>query len=270
MIVFFLSGCTFTNASADYGKEGSWQLHDIVPEDEKRSGFSESAPLKKELKKGGMIHIFEGGIFSQINGDGQFDSGRWEGKTDEVLLLHAGNMPTEVSVTQLLYRNRHIPVLNVRRDGKVYKFLKIYSALQNQEEDPFHPVNNAWRFKGTQKEDAEQINEKLAGYFRHLALLLKAAGERKQNVVTFQYSKGPVKIYDGGIGIYPYPMVPDEWKNTFAEERSALQAYRAFEEYLKTSSYHGVGTGDWIVDDYNILSSIYADFKGSSGRLLQP
>jgi hypothetical protein len=135
--------------------------------------------------------------------------------------------------------------------------------LKNQLEDPFHPANNSWRFAASQKEGQDAIKEKLAGYFKHLALLLKAAQERKQNVVTFQYSKGPVKIYNGGIGINSYELVPAEWKKTFFDESTALKAYQAFEIYLKTSSYHGAGTGDWIVDDYNILSSIYADFRSN-------
>jgi hypothetical protein len=101
----------------------------------------------------------------------------------------------------------------------------------------------------------------MAGYIKHLALILKAATERKQNIVVFQYSRGPVKIYDGAIGIYPYSIVPLEWKETFFHDTSALEAHSLFRTYLNKTDYNGASTGNWIEDDYNILLSIYADFN---------
>lgn len=101
----------------------------------------------------------------------------------------------------------------------------------------------------------------MAGYIKHLALLLKASKERKEDVVSFGFSLGPVKIYNGAIGIYPYDIVPQEWKNSFYNDSTALAAYSIFNNYLKTTSYKGAGVGEWIEDDYNILLSIYADFN---------
>jgi hypothetical protein len=98
----------------------------------------------------------------------------------------------------------------------------------------------------------------------HLAFLLKAASERKLNVVSFRNSLGMIKIYDGGIGVHPKDIVPQSWKNTFFDEAQAFVAYENFAAYLYTKRYKGKSTGNWVVDDSNILLSIYKDI--SEGR----
>lgn len=104
--------------------------------------------------------------------------------------------------------------------------------------------------------------DRLGNYLKHLAYILKAGADQKQQAVSFEFSEGLIKIYNGGIRIKPIDEVPLSWVNTYYSSLQALTAYKMFEGYLITSkSYKGGTTGEWYVDDYNILLSIYGDLK---------
>ena len=152
--------------------------------------------------------------------------------------------------------------LSDKEKNLAFKFIRQPGILADIKSDPFYADNNQWRMRPSHREDSMAITARLTNYFKHLALVLKAAKDNKQDVVSFQFSQGPVKIYNGGIGIHPYSIIPANWKNTFYDEKDAYVAYRIFEKYLETSgSYKGAASGDWVQDDYNILLVIYSDIS---------
>lgn len=61
---------------------------------------------------------------------------------------------------------------------------------------------------------------RLTNNIKHVALILKTAKEDKLPVASFQFSQGPVKIYNGGIGIHPLAFVPQSWKAVFATKQT--------------------------------------------------
>lgn len=115
-------------------------------------------------------------------------------------------------------------------------------------------------------EDSTQQLNRLTNYIKHVALVLKSAKEDKQPVVSFQFSQGPVKIYNGGIGIHPFALVAESWKAGFYNGTEARSAYDIYRNYLQKSSYNGAGTGDWVEDDYTILLSMYADLHPNTTK----
>ena len=133
---------------------------------------------------------------------------------------------------------------------------------ENLELNAFYPNNNKWRIKPTKPETANQIKERFANYISHLAYILKTASDQKQPAVSFEFSQGIIQIYSGGIGIKSKENVPETWINSYYSPKQAWQAYEMFETYLKTSKgYKGASTGEWFIDDYNILTTIYGDLK---------
>ena len=141
------------------------------------------------------------------------------------------------------------------------KFIKESEPLKDFKNDPFYASNNVWRIKPTEPESSIQLKKRLTNYFKHLSLILKSAKDRNQTVVSFEFSQGPVQIYNGGIGIYDYSLLPEYWKESFFDEVDVSASYRVYEKYLNSNTYKGVSIGDWIEDDYNIILSIYADFS---------
>ena len=69
------------------------------------------------------------------------------------------------------------------------------------------------------------------------------------------------KFIMAALAFMIYSILPEYWKDSFFDEVDASAAYRKYEKYLKTNTYKGVGIGEWIEDDYNILLSVYADFS---------
>lgn len=261
--IVMISGCSLKVEVNENLVIGTWRLYDITPKNESGADFSTTANLKKSVKIGSILSFFEDKSYSEIDGSGNFKTGKWNLKQNNSITLTGGeSKPGNISIkSERNGKGKTINSLQVEKGELVFKYLKETNALKNYAEDPFYASNNQWRAKPTGPEDTKGLNNRMAGYFKHLALILKGAKERKQEIVSFEFSKGPVKIYNGAIGIHPYNIVPEEWKNCFYNDSSALAAYSLFEKYLKTNHYKGAGVGDWVEDDYNILLSIYADFE---------
>ncbi len=253
--------------------EGSWTLYDVTAQDPNTADFNTEASLKESLQTGSLLSFFKDGSFTKTEGDGGFAPGNWRlGKEENELLLSTRSAEKkEIALHIEPPSVEHQSFALVIRKGEVlYKYIKTAAPLQNYRNDPFYLTNNLWRLTPKSEEDSARVRERLANYFKHLALLLKAAKERKQTVVSFVFSQGPVMIYNGGIGRLPYDKIKPYWKNGFYNGESAQYAYQLFGNYLSEGHYIGAGTGDWIEDDYRILMSIYPAFHtGNKEAALQ-
>lgn len=250
---------------------GSWQLADLVDDqnvaDTAGDDLLKAAIVKDEIQKGYIISFFPDGKFTEMKGSGAYRNGSWEEGNNGKAIILKDSVKTETAFIQqeVLNNKQALTLMFPERRAKM-KFVLIGGSLKNYHEDPFYPANNEWRIKPTHAENAMALNERLSGYFRHNLYILKAAKERKSEVVSFSFSQGIIKIYNGGIGIQQLRNVPDSWANTYYNSADALKAYKQFGEYLQSSQYRGAGTGDWIDDDYNILLGIYADFKRNNTK----
>lgn len=254
---------------------GVWQLSDVSGLDNtSRSGvsFEEEARRKEMVKDGLMMALFEDGTYSEFRGTEGMKTGKWEYKSeDEALYFTDAGKKTEPLPVHIEKNNygKEIMTLTQKAQGLNLRLAKDGVALKEFVDDPFYPANNQWRSKPSKPETAEELTKRFAAYLKHIALVLKAAQERKQDIVSFEFSKGPVKIYNGGIGAYSCDMVPQSWKDCFYNEDDAQKACQLYEHYLRTTSYHGSGTGNWVEDDYNILLTIYAGLTHSSSKAVQ-
>jgi hypothetical protein len=264
LILFIIpfNGCNFKESKEENALEGNWQLYDITSKNEDDLDFSTTANLKKQVKDGSILNFYSDNTYSEIDGAGIFKNGKWGLKEDNSFYMVDPELKARSAgiKTENNQKNKKIKSLQIESSGFTYKYIKVRPPLKIDKDDPFYVANNQWRKKSTTPETKIELYHKMSGYFKHLALVLKAAKELNQEIISFEYSKGPVKIYNGAIGIYPFNVVPQEWKNTFYDESGAFAAYTLFENYLRTNNYKGAGVGNWIEDDYNILLSIYADF----------
>ena len=264
--MILIYGCGPDNQK-QFNINGSWKLQDVVPTSGD-AGFDQSVELKKKLKEGAQISFFKDRNYSFVTGNGEYFSGSWslEGNYKKLVLSPS---ISRISNSKLEFETKEgKSQLNLINDesGTSLIFFPAAVPLTSDTEDPFHPRNNLWRVKAKAKENETLIRERLKNYIRHFALILKAAKDRNQSVVNFEFSLGPVKIYNGAIGIYPFEMVPIEWKKSFYDEADTYIAYQMFEQVLNTQRYNGASSGNWIDDDYNILLSIcgYLDGEGDS------
>ncbi len=271
LLCTILSGCLpGFNFGNDATLKGSWRISDVgLLNDTEKNGdkLSKLARLKNIVKEGDIISFFENGEYTELMGNGDYILGTYKLSADNRTLIFADSLHNSNPVKIKLEKaqgGKHLLILSVESKNLEMTFVKDAEPLKDFKDDPFYSTNNQWRIRPKQPENPGQLTRRLANYIGHLAFILKAAKERKQDIVSFEFSQGPVQIYNGGIGARPYKIVPDYWKKYFFNENDASSAYMIFDEYLRTSTYKGAGTGDWIQDDYNILLSIYAGLNQST------
>jgi len=273
-IIILFSGCLpGLNSPDDLTLPGSWRLYDVNPINQnhkEKDPFASMASLKKIVTDGDIISFFEDGRYSEIKGEDGFNAGYWKisAKKSTIELKDTSNL---VKSIPFKFDNsgtgKQMLVLTGKVQGLELKLVKESGPMKEFVTDPFYPANNQWRLKPKAPESDLEITNRVANYIKHLALILDAAKKRKQEVVSFEFSQGPVRIYNGGIGIIPYEMVPQTWKNAFYDEADASAGYVKYENYLRSNSYKGAGIGNWIEDDYNILTSIYSGLIGLAQKV---
>ncbi|MBE7174556.1 MAG: hypothetical protein INR73_28550 [Williamsia sp.] len=265
--ILLLAGChnSIQPLTDDNRLEGTWTLFDAGAISS-ASDASTEAQKKNDLDVGSVICLFRDSSFTKTEGNGNFTAGSWHmgGDTDRMMLTTR----TEFKQDTVIYidppsRGHPAHVLTIARDGFLYRYEKTGVPLADDKNDPFYFTNNRWRLTPHGGEDSTRIKERFANYIKHLALLLKAAKERKETEVSFAFSEGPVTIDDGSIGILPYEETGRSWKNGFYSDEAAAYAYTLYGNYLSQPHSGDRGTGDWMENDYRALMSVYPAFHAS-------
>lgn len=266
--IILICGCNSFEGDKELSKRtilGSWRLYDI-----ENSGANKSQQNVEKLlteaddhdlvKQGMIISFFKDGTYTEMEGSGHYRTCKWEySSKNKTISFSDSGITRKIAATMEIVNEKQTVILSPTEIQKKLEFIREAEPLKAFDEDPFYFKNNSWRIKPTQLETHDQLVKRLGNYFKHLLYILKSAKERKNEIVSFEFSMGIVRIYNGGIGIVPFNAVPENWVNTYYNEANAQEAYYAFQKYLATSSYKGASTGNWIEDDYNILLGIYAD-----------
>ena len=242
---------------------GSWRLADIEAFGNKsKDPLLETADKKKILQQGLIFSFFDDGTFTNMNGLGEYDFGKWNFVGGKKTVFLQSKKYKDTFKIKADHLNEKELLLMEQRNKQKMTFSRSGNAGEKLELDAFYPNNNTWRIRPTKPETDAQIKERFTNYISHLAYILKTASDQKQPAVSFEFSQGIIQIYSGGIGIKGKEDVPETWINSYYSPKQAWQAYDMFEAYLKTSKgYKGASTGEWYIDDYNILTSIYGELK---------
>jgi hypothetical protein len=269
-IIIFFIGCTTKQQKENKRKliYGSWRLAEASVDGSSKKNDGEDKLLKraqdnKIVNTGIVFSLFSDGSFTQLKGVSEYRNGKWRFNNNKSAIVCSTALLSDTFLlnTDAEQNNTLVQILHGNNETKL-SYFQYAEELKDYKDDPFYAANNTWRIKATAPETTAQIQDRLGNYFKHLAYLLKSATERKQTAVSFEFSQGIVKIFNGGIGINPLNIVPESWAKTFYKDEDAFVAYKMFEKYLMTSSgYKGASTGDWYKDDYNILTNIYGDLK---------
>lgn len=269
LVIIFISGCD------GFGKNdkqvntksllGSWRLFnleniDADKADQDTEKLLTEADDNEIVKQGMVLSFFKDDTYTEVQGSGHYRSGTWQYSSKEKMLYLTDSGATRsIPVSTENVNKKQTIIFKSTLLHKNFKFVKEAEPLKVFNEDPFYFKNNTWRIKPKLAETHDEIVKRLGNYFKHLLYILKSSKERKSHVVSFEFSMGPVRIYNGGIGIIPYHAVNKNWINTYYNEDNAEEAHTAFQRYLATGSYRGASVGNWIEDDYKILLSIYGD-----------
>lgn len=246
---------------------GSWRLSDITESGivKNQDPLLASAKYKKTVQEGLIFSFYPNGMYTSVTGTGKYEYGKWNFVNNKKAVYIVSNTTKDTLSLKLDNENERSLLYVTPKSKNVKQTFSRQNDLEVQSDfelDPYYPDNNVWRIKPIRAENPQQIQDRLGNYMKHLAYILKQASDQKLRSVSFEFSQGIVKIYNGGIGIHPISIVPITWINTYYSKEQALLSYKMFESYLRSSnSYKGASTGEWYKDDYNILTSIYGDLK---------
>jgi hypothetical protein len=255
IVILISSGCqTKTKPGPVISLPGTWRLHSEEP-------LNSGDVLSDVSSAANVISFFTDGSYTRFTDSGSLHVGRWNLSEAQhtISFDDSGKLSRPCKIVLDVNKfGRETFIVENSSQNKRAMFIKEFEPLSNFRNDPLYPENNTWRYKPASPLSSDEIRAKIANYVRHLVLILKAAKDRNQEVVSFEFSKGPVKIYNGGIGVYPFNSVPSTWKQSFYNEAEALKGYQMYAGAVGSTHYNRAGSGDWVDDDFRILNAIYA------------
>jgi hypothetical protein len=203
-----------------------------------------------------LLSFFQDSTFTEIARTGQYRKGTFT-LSEETLSLHFDENDEKFKVNFDTLSSVHRVLLMTDRNGHQSQFVENAFPLKKFEEDPYYHTNNTWRIKPASPESPVQIQRRLTNYLKHSGTIFKAATARNQSSISWMFSRGIIRIYDRGIGSVGPDDLPDPWVNCFYSKEDAMKAYDLFNSYLRSYKSNGESTGDWVVDNYNILMSVH-------------
>ena len=241
---------------------GTWRLTELPDTGIDNVQDSLSYKQASEPKTATIISFFPDSTFTEFTSDGKYTTGGWKYAPPDssiTLLKKEGAFKFRTLFGNEANGLRLMTLINDRNEQMA--FAGFGKSLEQYQEDPFYAKNNSWRLKADRSENKQEVLSRLRGYLLHSAYLLKAAETRKQQIVSWEFSQGIIKIYRSGIGLVGRDQIPEIWINSFYSRQEALLAYAILEDFLITTTYKGEATGNWVKDDYQILMSTYERLK---------
>ena len=271
LFIFQFVGCeqTYEKAKIDQQTlQGTWFLTGVV---KSKSIFGESEKQQQSnsdfeaMKQGLVMSFFDDAQFTFILKDGGYTAGKWELDTDQKRIsLNYNKEVLTFTYSSKIEQQQWVIELEEENSENKLILKRIAKPLKDYKQDQFYPANNLWRVHANEPESNEKLKARIANYVHHVALVFKSSTERKEGVISFTFSLGPIKLFDGNIGIYPFDQVPDAWKITFFNDEQANEAYKMYEYYLNNTVYKGKTTGKWIEDDRLVLENLHKAIQSNS------
>ncbi|SKB74037.1 hypothetical protein SAMN05660293_01822 [Dyadobacter psychrophilus] len=231
---------------------GSWRLIDF-DKNFKNGELIKAAGRVNEV----LVSFFPDSTFTRVYHTGKYDFGHYSyDENEQSLLLTANRNTEELKVVTQTSPSGQQRLLVEFLPGKSLSLAQYGAPMDKFMEDPFSVQNNAWRIRPSAPETKDQIFNRLINYIGHNASILRAAYIREQDFISWEFSKGIIKVYNVGIGIVPKNEVPQVWIDSFHSREDAMQCYALFENYLRNGKHTKHNSGNWVKDDYQILADI--------------
>src|SRR5215211_4483410 len=170
-IVLVIASCkSKSNATTEKSIAGTWHLYDIEQLESKGDdAFSRNARLKKTVKEGAILCLFEDGTYSDVKGNGAFKTGKWKLSQENKSISFIDSGRALVPVTMDVEKKpngKQVLTLFFEERNMAYKFVKESESLKDISSDPFYGSNNQWRIKPKQSEDSIALTRRLTNYLK--------------------------------------------------------------------------------------------------------
>lgn len=129
---------------------------------------------------------------------------------------------------------------------------------QNMYNDPFHPVNNRWRIKPSEKESDSAIYKRLKNCLLFFALYYRDHIKRNGEIISFEGLPEIFAWYNRGIGLPDKEELSDSWIDCFYDKEQALKGYSILRKLIVDYEYNWPsGAPGWTYETHSVLEQMY-------------
>jgi hypothetical protein len=246
--IIVLNSCSSSSKFSEHAIIGSWQVS-------KETGILENAETSKGLK----LYFYPDSSYTLI-GHNDVKLGKWNFLNEKEVKYGNNVLTIENFDESELNKSLIVSIVNEDNNTKSELVLEeTLNGIDDYKQDPFHQNNNKWRLRPNRKETDTELRARLSNYILHNAYILKSAYEKNSISVSFKNSNGPIKIYKGAIGSVTKDKISEKWLACFYDKDDAVKAFNMYNSYLGNNGVSkGETTGDWVLDDYKVLISLYS------------
>lgn len=229
----------------------AWRFSEVIPLNGQVDDTMLHRAESKALEDGYVVYFFPDGVCTEVSGY-EVTNLRWDVLEDNSITF-GDKILLNPELQQINNRDFLLAESETPEGPMKFRWVSEGKMLTAYKKDPFYPANNKWRIKPKHKESDAELYKRLYNYLQHFAYILDASIQREQEVVSFENSMGPVRVYSGGIGQLPINYIDEQWIDCFYDAEDAMKAYDLFGQFLTKSRYRGGTTGNWVKDDYKIM-----------------
>jgi hypothetical protein len=194
-----------------------------------------------------------------LNPLGKLQLGKWrvdvEGKRKLLALTFTDTVRKQYVLEDLASRELTLSLTEVS------DFLLNFSASgelhQNMYNDPFHPVNNQWRIKPSEKEPDSAIYHRLKNCLLFFALYYRDHIKRNAETISFEGLPEIFTWYNRGIGLPDKDELSDSWIACFYDKEQALKGYSILRKLIVDYEYKWPSAPIWTYATHSVLEQMY-------------
>lgn len=235
----------------------TWRLTEIVFDDAfyNSTGSHEKRVIQGQIGQGYLLTLFPDKVASRLI-DNKFEVLEWEFSADSILFVK-NELTKDTFYVLGSEENKGYRFLECRYKniGK-YKFVEEHDMLSDITLDPYHPSLNTWRKAASEYETNAQLRKRIMNYLDHQKALLLSSSKRPNTKIRLKNSLGPLRIFDGGIGLKPKEQLPKEWLHTYFSDSQGYEVYDRLNKHFTKRIMSIDSTHGWRVDDYNLIDSL--------------
>ena len=150
------------------------------------------------------------------------NSGKWYFRENNLILVDYKKQLLELEVKKL---GKAELVCLDRKRKKVYRFTGYENNFVTETQNPFSSANNQWRMKALEKENDDEITERLKNHFLFWEKYFAWARLHKVKALDVLGTPSLLEMYGNGYRLEYYSEQPESWKRNFYDSADCWKAY---------------------------------------------
>lgn len=239
----------------------SWRLTEILLSDEyiETSSRLDQRKVEGQIANTYLLNLFPDSVFTKLVKNNLI-IGRWSYQNN--LLILSMEETNDTFNLQKIETNKGYHFLHATfKNHGHYTFVQEYNMLKDFKDDPYYPSNNLWRISAKEYETKKQLKERMINYLIHTKMLIQSSLKRENKKIRLGNSLGPIRIFDGGIGLRKKDAVPKEWLHTYFSDSQGYEVMDEMNKYFVNELIPTKDTSNWKIANIEIIDDLIQKFE---------